>query len=36
MTTPAVIPGLELFVTVGGVFALFLGLTLGVLWIWNH
>ena len=36
MTTPAVIRGLELIVTVGGVFALFLGLTLGMLWIWNH
>ena len=34
--TLAVIEGLELAVTVGGVFALFLGVVLGALWIWNH
>jgi hypothetical protein len=34
--TLAVIPWLEFLVTVGGVFALFLGLAFGLLWIWNH
>jgi hypothetical protein len=27
---------LELVITVGGVFAVFLGFTFGLLWIWNH
>jgi hypothetical protein len=34
--TPAAIQGLELLITVGGVFALFLGTVFGLLWIWNH
>ena len=34
--TAGVIQGLELAITVGGVFALFLGVVFGALWIWNH
>jgi hypothetical protein len=34
--TYGVIEGLELALTVGGVFALFLGVVFGALWIWKH
>ena len=34
--TFAVMQMLELVITVGGVFARFLGLAFGLLWMWNH
>ena len=34
--TPAVMQTLEFLITVGGVFALFIGLVAAMLWIWNH
>ena len=33
--TTAVVPMLEVVITVGGVLAVFFGFTLGLLWIWN-
>ena len=34
--TTAVVPLLELVITVGGVLAVFFGFTFGLLWLWNH
>jgi hypothetical protein len=34
--TPAATQALEFAITVGGVFAVFLGFVVGLLWIWNH
>jgi hypothetical protein len=34
--TTAVVPLLEVVITVGGVLAVFFGFTFGFLWIWNR
>lgn len=34
--TTAVVPMLEVVITVGGVLAVFFGFTFGLLWIWNR
>jgi len=34
--TFAVVQALEFVITVGGVFALMIGIVAGLLWMWNH